>query len=885
MTSSLTAYWDFEGSAANNAAGSGGAAHNGTLMGNATVTGTPKAGAGALSLDGNGDYLDVTASVNVNEAWTVSAWFLPAVAPAGTSRGMIYESVGTPTSTGYTMSMGIREGSATGDTGFQLFTDTATGADPNAQVQIADGSAIGTWHHIISVFTPSTLSTPGAVIGYLDGVQQYNLVIPANTLMVAADGFHIGTYRSANDRWFNGLIDEVAIWSRGLTAPEVLEVYQRGAGGQAIPEPSAPLLAGLGILGLLRHRRRASTFPSTRPGKRRVAGGLALLATPLLCQPAQADLLTELKGYYPFESQAAGSAPNVARSLGMTGFDNDGARLFGGESGAASVPLSIAPGTFRAGTGALACDGTGDFSDLAVSPIVVTGDFSVSVWFKPQTGGAGLTGTARAFVFESKPAYAVSFGLRAGSGGNASFQFYADITEGADPNLSYELPNSEVDQWHHFVYTYDLANTTVKGYLDGELRYEIFLPAPLLDITGFNTGTYRSANGRWFSGFIDEQVFWQRALTPEEIGAVFTGGGGNKTFAVISAEAGNAALKTGLAAYYPYDSHNDREVANAAVALGAPGFAGDSALLTGDYVTPDNIVPPLTTEASQARSGTGALLCDGVNNYASIDGNPVDPTLGWSVSAWFRPDTGGLGYESAATRAFIYETGVNYPISLGLRGGAASDTTNIQMFSLLNTGTAVFAGYELPSAQLDQWHHFAQVYDPGAGTITGYLDGVVTHTLSDTVDGTQYPLQSYTGFRLGTYRVADGRWFKGLIDEVAMWQRPLAESEVRQVLALGQAGVALTGGGPAPEITGFTGVPGSPGAWQITWTTTAGLKYALEASSDLKDWSTTLAEELPATGTSLSFQIVPSLPAPAGALYDPGAAAGKQRFYRARIKL
>jgi hypothetical protein len=255
----MVAYWDFEGGTANHPSATGGAAYNGSLLGNASTNGLSKVGTGALLLDGAGDYMDVTSNVDVNQPWAVSAWFRTTVASSGSARQMVYESVGNPTSVGYTMSYGIREGNPTTSTAFQLFSDnTAPTADVAASKQIPDASAANTWYNIVTVFTPATVSQAGSLIGYINGVQEYNLVIPANTTMVAAEGFHIGTYRGADGRWFNGSIDEVAIWNRGLTPTEALEVYTRGNTGDALTAvkinvvlsgspPSTGLVSGSGL--------------------------------------------------------------------------------------------------------------------------------------------------------------------------------------------------------------------------------------------------------------------------------------------------------------------------------------------------------------------------------------------------------------------------------------------------------------------------------------------------------------------------------------------------------------------------------------------------------------------------------------------------------------
>lgn len=237
LTDGLAAYWDFEGNADNHSAASGGGAFNGTLMGDAATNGTPLAGTGALTLDGTGDYLDVTSLVLMNAPWSVAAWYRTDVAYAGSARGFVFE-----TSGGYPVSFGLREGANTGETSHQAYTQLVPASGPNQAVEIADGATVGIWHHILLVHTPATSTQAGAVAGYLDGVPQYNLTVPAGSTLASADGFHIGTYRSADGRWFDGLIDEVAMWTRALSPLEAMELHLRGAAGVSLARP----LSGVG---------------------------------------------------------------------------------------------------------------------------------------------------------------------------------------------------------------------------------------------------------------------------------------------------------------------------------------------------------------------------------------------------------------------------------------------------------------------------------------------------------------------------------------------------------------------------------------------------------------------------------------------------------------
>jgi len=599
-----------------------------------------------------------------------------------------------------------------------------------------------------------------------------------------------------------------------------------------------------------------------------------------------AGLLNDITAYYTFETQVHGVVSNAARAAGYPGFARDEALLNGaeGDPSAFIPPFTTDPVKVRAGTGALDCDGAGDYGDIVGSPVTVDWDWSVAAWFKPDTGGAGLTGTARAFVFETGgTAYPISFALRAGTPGNSNFQLYTDYASGTDPYRDFQVPNADVDRWHHIVVVYRSSSAVIEGYLDGALTHQI----PITGIfnpnsAGFRIGTYRTANGRWFKGQIDEVALWQRSLATNEVASLFAAGDQGQTLATRIGLAGGESFKIDLRAYYDFDARTDWVVANRALAVGGTGFFDNDALtMKGGSIDPEARIYPLTQDPALARAGQGALSCDGTNDYAHIIGNPLDPNQNWSVAAWFKPDTGGLGLTGTA-RAFVFESaGANYPISFGLRAGSPDpDTgdprTDFQVYALTSAG-ASSTNYYLPNSLVDQWHQIVITYDAAAGAMKGYLDGNLTHNLDL---GPGAVLLSYDGFNVGTYRTADGRWFTGLIDEVTFWQRTLSPAAVAQAYTLGNAGASwLTG---MPRILSFAPTTTPAGGFTLTWQATAGFKYDVEASNDLADWPSTVAADHTATAEMTTIIITPTQPPPANGYYDAGLSGAPRRFYRVR---
>ena len=79
----------------------------------------------------------------------------------------------------------------------------------------------------------------GAV--YYDGEKvavDFAAPFPPGVGTAVTEGFHIGSYRGGNGRFFNGLIDEVGVWDRVLNKSEIGYL----AGGNPIADlPTTPV--------------------------------------------------------------------------------------------------------------------------------------------------------------------------------------------------------------------------------------------------------------------------------------------------------------------------------------------------------------------------------------------------------------------------------------------------------------------------------------------------------------------------------------------------------------------------------------------------------------------------------------------------------------------
>lgn len=119
------------------------------------------------------------------------------------------------------------------------------------------------WHHIVVRREGEDLDL------LLDGSVKGSTTLGA--FGPSLNGLLVGKRNEGDGRNFSvdGLIDEVAIWSRALTDDDVITLYNGGA-GMAIPEPhECALLAGMGLVGLAtcrRWRMRLTSWTGSRRG-------------------------------------------------------------------------------------------------------------------------------------------------------------------------------------------------------------------------------------------------------------------------------------------------------------------------------------------------------------------------------------------------------------------------------------------------------------------------------------------------------------------------------------------------------------------------------------------------------------------------------------------
>ena len=199
----LAAYWSFDSSTDFNVPDAGGSTL--TKGNGASWTASGKFG-GALSLNGASQSLHDTSSPAYlpigNSSYTQSVWFRPAAVNG--SGGLV--GWGNYGSGRRVNALRMYEGSG----GFRHYW---WGADLDCNGATCPLSA-GTWYHVASTWDGTTRKL------YLNGVLKRSDTPGTNNATAA--NFNIG--KTCCSEFFNGLIDDVAIYNRALTAVEVAEL-------------------------------------------------------------------------------------------------------------------------------------------------------------------------------------------------------------------------------------------------------------------------------------------------------------------------------------------------------------------------------------------------------------------------------------------------------------------------------------------------------------------------------------------------------------------------------------------------------------------------------------------------------------------------------------
>ena len=469
------------------------------------------------------------------------------------------------------------------------------------------------------------------------------------------------------------------------------------------------------------------------------------------------------------------------------------------------------------------------------------GGLTIEFWAKPTAlrdgtllswGAPGLPGVS---IYQHDAGRSLDFNLRD----------RATVTDAVASTRRVLIPGV----WMHFAVTYDIVSTWATVYVNGVVVQRTPVPARALR-TQHDLVFGRNAwdSGSAWSGALDEVALYERALAQDEIARIFEAGADGKLLprdqAPLVADAGAdldlvaTGVRVALGGSTAGEGQTDGSPAVLWSVISAPPFGvvefADATRLTTDAVfsTPglyilrlslsDGIALPVwdTKEVRVAVShaaeppggivawwpgnGHAREIIQGGKDIQFVNGEGFAPgkvsqgfyfnavangraevaatpaidlgasAAGFTVEFWAQPsqlsDGAILSWGAPNTPGLtIYQTDAGRSIEANLRERATGADWTTRTPIALSAGT---------------WVHYALTYDRVSGWATLYLNGQV-------VRRTSLPARAVrTQHALSFGRNAWDQAFawKGVLDEVALYSRPLSQGELQGIFLSGAFG-------------------------------------------------------------------------------------------------
>jgi hypothetical protein len=199
--------------------------------------------------------------------------------------------------------------------------------------------------------------------------------------------------------------------------------------------------------------------------------------------------------------------------------DGDGVDSVGGNDGVVYGALTVG-GVIN---DALEFDGVDDYVSTTYEG--GPGEYSVSLWYKlGEDFYTSHSDTYRTLLSKKgDEAYLVELWCLWFNAYNGGLMLQNEKAQSNYAMVSYSPPVFYKDEWHHVVVTAD--STEGKIYFDGELKNTVnddFVTGAWDDSVPVNIGTpYLLSNDRYFNGSIDDVRIYGRALSAQEIAAIY----------------------------------------------------------------------------------------------------------------------------------------------------------------------------------------------------------------------------------------------------------------------------------------------------------------------------------------------------------------------------
>ena len=717
--------------------------NDGTVVNGTTWNASGKIG-GAYEFDGVDDYVEGTSLSNLPDTiGSMSLWVYPET--VGTANGYFIE---------------LSDGSS--DNRIIIYL----GSSGNALYIYAKGGGSGTnvWSHNVATdilandqwqhLEATWDTTTDTYQIHIDN----NLITPTSTGSAGdPTGINQVNIGSAYDGLtnFNGIIDEVQIYNRSLSADEISQIYYATKDGYAIMNSSQTAEAEV-------WRCEMTPYDYEGAGDALNSSGLTIEntapthSTPFIATELETPLNESIVGYWKLNRYGDNNTNTVVDETGVnngtpTNFDNTS---------------SSGPSYEGRMGGAWEFDGVDDYVEvLDDSSLKFDDSITVSAWVKYDSLFSWQSIVHGRSILGS---WSSSYWLATSSNNLLRFNLAGTSTTSSDATVSLST-----NTWYHIVGTYN--GSDAKIYLDGSEIKSWSTDGSITGENGVRIGLEGSGNYH-FNGTIDEVIIWNVSLSADKIMDLYLDGYANKSETVYTTQDLGAATNntadddsdnlTSIFNWYednvsiavlnmPFDSNSTIKDYSG---RGNTGTLGDGS--TASTFPFWNATGGIDKDIPNVFSG--AYEFDGVDDYVEISENDIFDFVNQDFSAevWIKPSIWGsfptlLDFESTGWNGWMirYDGGIR----LGSKTGE---------YHVLNT-----------QPSLNEWSHIIITYSESNQEIKGYLNGVLGKTVS--IDLNITPSTANHG--IGNNIEITTQAFNGTIDEVAIYNRSLSAEEIYQL--------------------------------------------------------------------------------------------------------
>lgn len=541
------------------------------------------------------------------------------------------------------------------------------------------------------------------------------------------------TISTGSTQYYDGIIDEVKLYSSALTADQALIDYNAGS---------------------------SVSFGVGTDEKSTSYGG-----------PGGDPPVVHL----PLDENSGGD--------GATVYDKSGNGYNGTINFAGTRTAGWTPGKYGSAinfTGSSDGAGTGDFSYVEFSDDALDSltEGSISFWMK-----AADTGDTWQNMFAVTDGGSFTETLEiAFDSANNQIDLWSSGCGGLEVSGAngFDIPGTVTD-WHHVVYAESSTGHTIYidgrpiavtgSYNSGSSSSTCFFDEIATGTTNYAIGqakvaTNQGYEGEDYIGLIDEFKIFDYALSASQVAYEYNRGTPIGWYKMDEC--------TGTTIYNnAKNSNGEAGGNNGTLTLGASGTTSAGTC---------------TTSGAWANGASGKLNAsmdfDGSDDYITL-GSPAayDDMSAFTIAAWIYP----TGWGEGSYGRIIDKDGAN-DLSFLLYNGASENS--IQLFRGRTT-TDAQANAANNSISLNQWQHVAGVFDQTTNTIQIFIDG--QEVSYATQEGGSGNLDSdaadtlYIGNNAATTRTFDGQ-----IDDLRIYNYPLSQAQIEKIMLGGKAGSAAS---------------------------------------------------------------------------------------------